>query len=494
MAKSGFDTSLGRIRSRQLARVEVSERRWLLRTGDLIVIGLCIMGALLVWSLSAGRTISLELLQDQSTWLILIPLGWVLWLWASGLYEMKLAMDVRQCAQRILLGAGLITFAYMVVFFVTFYRPPNVPPDSLIGSQPTLRIAPALAIGFSTAMLILFRMAFARLWSGARSLRRVLILGAGAAGRAIANELLSARGAGYKLVGFIDDDPRKLNKTINDARVLGTHEKMLELVQERQIDEVVIAISAGVQGSLFQQVMDCHERGVSIVPMPIMYERLTGKIAVEHIGSQWYVALPLEQEGYSIGNAIAHRAIDVVVGGLFFIAFLMLTPFIALAIRLDSKGSIFYRQERMGLHGKVFHVYKFRSMKQDAESRGIAIWASENDPRVTRVGKFLRKSRLDELPQSLNILLGDMSMVGPRPERPQLVAELQKQIPFYRTRLAAKPGLTGWAQVNYGYVGTVEDTLVKLQYDLYYIKHASLLFDLRILAKTVGVVLRLEGR
>jgi exopolysaccharide biosynthesis polyprenyl glycosylphosphotransferase len=245
---------------------------------------------------------------------------------------------------------------------------------------------------------------------------------------------------------------------------------------------------------LFQQVMDCHERGVSITPMPIMYERLTGKIAVEHIGSQWYVALPLEKESFSIANAIFHRAIDLVFGLLFFILFLLLTPFIALAIRLDSNGSIFYRQERMGLHGKVFHVYKFRSMKQDAESRGIAIWASENDPRVTRVGKFIRKTRLDELPQTMNVLLGDMSMVGPRPERPQLVAQLQKQIPFYRTRLAAKPGLTGWAQVNYGYVGTVEDTLVKLQYDLYYIKHASAWFDLRILVKTIGVVLRLEGR
>ena len=494
MAKSGLDTTLGRVRTRQLARVELSERRWLLRTGDLIVIGLCILGAFLLWSYSAGRVISLDLLQDQASWLTLIPLGWVLWLWTSGLYEMKLAMDIRQSVQRILLGAGLITFAYMVVFFVSFYRPANVPPDSLIGSQPTLRIAPALAIGLSTTMLILFRVGFARTWGGARSRRRVLILGAGAAGRTVAEELLNAHTTGYELVGYIDDDPLKLNQTIDKIRVLGAHEKMLELVEAYQVDEIVVAISAGVQGSLFQQVMDCHERGVSIVPMPIMYERLTGKIAVEHIGSQWYVALPLEQESFTIGNAIAHRLVDIVVGALFFLLFLILTPFLALAIRLDSKGSIFYRQERMGLHGKVFHVYKFRSMKQDAESRGIAIWASENDPRVTRVGKFIRKTRLDELPQTMNVLLGDMSMVGPRPERPQLVAQLQKQIPFYRTRLAAKPGLTGWAQVNYGYVGTVEDTLVKLQYDLYYIKHASLWFDLRILAKTIGVVLRLEGR
>jgi lipopolysaccharide/colanic/teichoic acid biosynthesis glycosyltransferase len=185
---------------------------------------------------------------------------------------------------------------------------------------------------------------------------------------------------------------------------------------------------------------------------------------------------------------------DLALGAALLVLLLVLLPVIALAIRLDSPGPVFYRQERVGRHGRRFFVYKLRSMQQDAERDGEAQWAAPGDPRVTRVGRWLRRARLDELPQVLNVVRGEMSLVGPRPERPQFVEQLQRDIPFYRTRFAARPGLTGWAQINYGYGSTVEDALIKLQYDLYYLKHQSPWFDLVILLRTVAVVLRLKGQ
>jgi exopolysaccharide biosynthesis polyprenyl glycosylphosphotransferase len=241
-------------------------------------------------------------------------------------------------------------------------------------------------------------------------------------------------------------------------------------------------------------LMDCHERGVSVTPMALLYERITGKVAVEHIGDEWYLALPVQQSGTITLYRFIKRVMDLCGGFLLSLIFLAVLPFVAAAIKLDSRGPVFYFQERVGLHGRPFRVRKFRSMVQDAEGDGQARWAVKGDSRVTRVGALLRKTRLDELPQVLNVISGEMSLVGPRPERQQFIEQLQQQIPFYRARLAAKPGLTGWAQVSYGYGATVEDALIKLQYDLYYIKYPSPWFDLTIMLRTIGVVLRMKGQ
>jgi exopolysaccharide biosynthesis polyprenyl glycosylphosphotransferase len=190
---------------------------------------------------------------------------------------------------------------------------------------------------------------------------------------------------------------------------------------------------------------------------------------------------------------LTKRITDIVLGLVGLIGLVLLFPIIALAIYLDSPGPIFYRQERSGKGGKTFNVFKFRSMIPNAETQGKAVWATKDDPRVTHVGKFLRRTRLDELPQVINVLFGDMSIVGPRPERPQFIEQLQESIPFYRARLSVKPGLTGWAQVKYRYGSSVEDALMKLQYDLYYIKHQSLLLDALVILRTVKVVLTFKG-
>jgi exopolysaccharide biosynthesis polyprenyl glycosylphosphotransferase len=472
--------------------LEFSERKFLLRSGDVVLILLGALGALLLWSFVAQRPFDFVLVQSQLPWMIAISLGWMTWLAIADTYNLRHAVNTRWSLQRIGLGAIGIGIVYVVYFFFTAIpAAASVFSGLALGNTP-LRLAPGMAI-LATALLVAgWRVLYTALFGGPHSRRHVLILGAGYAGVTIAEALREH--STFKIVGFVDDDKQKMGTRIADVPVLAEHHLMLHLVESRSIDEIIVAISASMDGSLFQAVMDCHERGITITPMPLLYEQLTGKVAVEHIGSQWYVALPFENNGFDSLTRLAKRGLDILIGSLMALVFLLTLPIVALAIRLDSKGPIFYAQERMGLHGKVFKVVKYRSMVEDAERDGKAKWATKGDPRITRVGRFMRKTRIDELPQVINILRGEMSMVGPRPERPQFIEKLQKQIPFYRTRLAAKPGLTGWAQVSYGYGATTEDALIKLQYDLYYLKHQSVWFDLKILLRTIAVVLKMKGQ
>lgn len=473
-------------------RLEFSERKFVLRIGDLLLIAAGILGALALWTRIAALPLDTMLLRDQIIWIALIALGWVAWLSLNDLYDLKRAAQTGLTARRIVFGGIVIGIVYLIYFFVSAMPLIALGVANLPAGTTPLRLAPAVAIAGSTALLVAWRAGYAMLLGGPHARRRVLVLGAGNAGSTIAGVL---RGHSvFDLVGFIDDDARKIGTRVVDVPVISDHRAMIDIVEARAIDEVVVAISEQVKGSLFQAIMDCHERGVTVTPMPLLYEQLTGRVAIEHIGSQWYVALPFETHPLGTIHRIGKRALDLVCGLLLGIVFVITLPIIALIIKLDSPGPVFYKQDRTGLHGKEFKVMKFRSMVQDAERDGQAKWATKNDARITRVGKFIRKTRLDELPQVWNVIRGEMSMVGPRPERQQFISKLQRQIPFYRTRLAAKPGLTGWAQVSYGYGATVEDAMVKLQYDLYYIKHQSLWFDLKIMLRTVAVVLKMKGQ
>jgi exopolysaccharide biosynthesis polyprenyl glycosylphosphotransferase len=217
-------------------------------------------------------------------------------------------------------------------------------------------------------------------------------------------------------------------------------------------------------------------------------------VPVEHVNQNWAVVLPIVNDNVFNPYPVLKRLQDIVVVGIACIPFVILFPVLALIIKLDSTGTIFFRQTRVGLHGKIFRIYKFRTMISDAEKYTGLSFTQENDPRVTRIGRFLRKTRLDELPQLFNILRGDMSLIGPRPERPEHVERLQQKIPFYRTRHTIPPGLTGWAQVRYKYGANDEDALIKLQYDLYYIRHRSIFLDINILIRTVGKVIGMGGQ
>jgi exopolysaccharide biosynthesis polyprenyl glycosylphosphotransferase len=275
--------------------------------------------------------------------------------------------------------------------------------------------------------------------------------------------------------------------------VIGTHDDLSNYIQRDRISELIITTIPDLNDETFRSVMQAYEIGIALLPMPILYERLTGRVPVQYVRNNWAVVLPIT--GQSIFNPYesVQRLMDILLSLAGLAMLIVLLPVLSLAIRLDSPGGVFYRQMRVGLNGRLFRIVKFRTMIKDAEQRTGAVFSQPGDDRVTRVGRFLRKTRLDELPQVINVLRGDMSVIGPRPERPEHVNRLTQKIPFYRTRLIIRPGLTGWAQVRYNYGSDDEDALVKLEYDLYYIRNRSLLLDLSIMVRTVGKVLRMAG-
>jgi exopolysaccharide biosynthesis polyprenyl glycosylphosphotransferase len=264
-------------------------------------------------------------------------------------------------------------------------------------------------------------------------------------------------------------------------------------MHEQGASDIILSVQHGLHSELLNSLLSCYEKGITVKPIHLVYEELMARVPVKHLRRDWFPIPPWNTAVAPIFYHISKRLLDIFVALMGLAVLLPLLPLIALAIFIESPGPIFYTQERLGKGGSSFYLIKFRSMIPNAEQAGKAIWAKKGDSRITRIGYFLRLTRLDELPQVFNILKGDMSVVGPRPERPQFVEQLEKEIPFYRTRLSIKPGLTGWAQINYRYGSTVEDAITKLEYDLYYIKRQSLLLDMLIIFRTVSVVFLFKG-
>ena len=245
---------------------------------------------------------------------------------------------------------------------------------------------------------------------------------------------------------------------------------------------------------MFLALLDAQEQGTEISLMQAVYEDLFARVPIFHLEADWMLRSFVEESRVSIYYLITKRILDLFGGLLGLIAMLLVLPFVTLANLIETGWPIFYTQERAGLNARRYEVIKFRTMQRDAEKDGVAQWAQENDERVTFVGRILRKTHLDELPQSINVLRGEMSLVGPRPERPELIDLFQEHVPFYRARLLVKPGLSGWAQIHQDYASNVEETNVKLEYDLYYIKHRSFLMDINIMLRTPSTVLGFRGR
>jgi exopolysaccharide biosynthesis polyprenyl glycosylphosphotransferase len=329
-------------------------------------------------------------------------------------------------------------------------------------------------------------------WASAQ--RRVLIVGTDSSCALIVKAIQDYADDEYDMRGIIGS-PDEVGAAIEGVPVVGAGADLTNFINRDRITELVVTATNGLSGDTFQAVMDAYEHGIAIVPMPILYERITERVPVEHVNNDWTVVfLPVKNADAIFDPYPAiKRGIDITLSLVGMIGFAVLLPFLALAIRLDSTGNIFYSQQRVGRNGCTFRIWKFRSMIDNAEKNTGAVFSGQDDPRITRVGRFMRKTRLDELPQLVNVLRGDMSWVGPRPERPEHVVGFTEKIPFYRTRLIVRPGLTGWAQVRYHYGANDEDALIKLQYDLYYIRHQSLLLDVNILLRTVGKVLSMSG-
>ena len=274
--------------------------------------------------------------------------------------------------------------------------------------------------------------------------------------------------------------------------MLGSTDQLIEIAALKGVDIAILAITHDRPEELIDRVIKARLHGLTITDVPAIYEELNAAIPVEHLRHDW---LLFTSGFYLISKQYIQRSkrlIDFASSTLLLIVSAPIMLLAAIAIKLESHGPVFFRQERVGKDGEVFLAFKFRSMKESAENEGV-VWAAEDDPRVTRVGKVIRFFRIDELPQILNIFRAEMSLIGPRPERPEFVRELESRIPFYSIRHAVRPGITGWAQVKYGYGASVEDALNKLEYDLFYLKNMSILLDIKILLKTIGVVLFGQG-
>jgi len=331
----------------------------------------------------------------------------------------------------------------------------------------------------------------AMVWRGVTGVPRVLIVGTGSEAQGVLSDLRNDDRHMREVIGFfptaLDDEA-----LVDGAPIFDRARPLTDIVSTYGIDEIVVAVREQRGGVMpMDQLLTCRTRGIKILDLAAFYERSHAEVPVDSLKASWLVY----GEGFVQGPArrMAKRAFDVASSAFLLVVAAPVMLLAVLAIKLDSRGPVFYRQERVGLGGRGFQCVKFRSMRIDAESDGIARWATKNDSRVTRVGAFLRKTRIDELPQLFSVLKGEMSIVGPRPERPEFVDKLKGQIPFYDLRHGVKPGVTGWAQVRYSYGASVEDARKKHQFDLYYLKNNTLLLDLQILVETVTVVLFREG-
>lgn len=320
--------------------------------------------------------------------------------------------------------------------------------------------------------------------------RRILILGVGPLARDL-SQVLSERGAWFtEVVGFLAKDQSQVGERLGSSGVIGTFEQLFEISERQQIDTIAVCLEDRRAVLPVQTLLDMKAMGLDIVDGHHLYEEESGRLSIDLLKPSALIF----STGFRrrIVTMTAKRCIDFIVSML---GLVLLSPFmvaIGMLIRLDSPGPVFYRQMRVGLRGQPYMIWKFRSMSKDAEKSG-ARWASEEDPRISRVGRFLRKWRLDEIPQMINVLKGEMSLVGPRPERPVFVQDLRSSIPYYDLRHTVRPGITGWAQTQFRYGASAEDSHIKLQYDLYYLKNLSLGLDFRILAETIKVVVCGQG-
>ncbi len=462
--------------------LQISERKTLLVFVDLLLVSAATLLSLWLWTLrDPFRPFSREFILSQAHWFLSLTALWLLLASVNDFYDLKVADAFLSSASTLLRITAFMLLVYLLIYFFS-------PRDSL----PRLFILFYAVLCF--ILLALWRSGYALFLGRQPFQRRAIIVGAGASGQAIAQTIRENLAPNYQLVGYIDDDPAKQGQVVEGLPVVGTRRDLVFLVKAQNVSEVILAVTYNLHLDLFRALIDCQEQGVQITLMPLLYEEITGKVPVEHIGDSWAVALPLDHPSTGGFFPLFKRAVDLSITAIGLTVFAILLPLVALALYVDSPGPMFYTQERVGKGRKTFRLIKFRSMIPNAEREGEAVWAKKGDPRITRVGRFLRLTRLDELPQFINVLKGEMSIVGPRPERPEFVAELEERIPFYRVRHSVRPGMAGWGLVKYGYADSIEDALEKVQYDLYYIKHQSIYLDLLILLKTVGQMLALKGR
>ena len=454
--------------------LQASEHRALLAAGDACAAMAAVIIALWLWSIPAGWTFSAGFVTGHAWW-FLAALAWLL---AASFpaAPASIAFSLRRTLAALVRGAAILLVAYGAWYF---YAPRGVLPRLVV-----------LYFLWEAALLTLaWRLIFITIFS--QQLRqRAIIVGSGRAASLALSTIRLHRARQIDVVGFVpergDSDPALDVPPIDGDR-------LLEAAAERGVSELVLALREPPSEPLLTSLRLCQEAGAQVVRVQTLTEQILHRVPVDFLEPDWLMTDLADAVRLGEASWVAKRLLDVAGAAIGLAAFAMSTPFIAAAIWLDSGSPIFYRQKRVGRGGALFTVVKFRTMTRDAELPGEARWADRDDLRMTRVGRWLRRTRLDELPQFANILRGEMSLVGPRPERLEFITGLQAAIPFYRARLMVPPGLTGWAQVNLPYADSVDAARAKLEYDLYYVKHRSVTFDLAIILRTFGIVARLGG-
>jgi sugar transferase (PEP-CTERM system associated) len=400
-------------------------------------------------------------------------------LYYADLYDGMMAKGISELMVRVLRALGA-TAGIMALTYLLF-------PGVMMGSGVAV-----VTLGLVTVPAIVWRIGF--LWIGDRigPSERLLILGTRPAAVSLAKDLMARRiETGVEVVGFIEPEPAVVRNILPPPGIIGTVDDIPRIVARRNVDRVVVSLEDARGRLPMNTLLEMKLSGVRFDHLASVYEEYTGKIAVENLRPSWFIF----SDGFRKPRrlVVAKRLFDLLVASVGLVLGLPVLLGVGLAVRLSSHGPVLYHQRRTGQHGEAFIVHKFRTMHVDAEAGTGPSWATADDPRVTPIGAFLRRSRLDELPQLWNILVGDMSLVGPRPERPEFVSQLTREIPFYGQRHVVKPGLTGWAQVRYTYGASVEDSMEKLQYDLFYIKNMSIMLDLLVVFSTAKTVLLRRG-
>ncbi len=451
---------------------------WLIFADAAIIYG----GVILALYLRLGSWGMDNELNARNGWMkiVLATLVCLLILYFYDLYDYTVMGNRRELMMRLVQGLGI---AWALLAFLFYFVP-----TLFIGRGVSVISVPVILI-----LLLGWRILIHYLTGHPDIGEKIVIVGTGTAARDTAEAVWQRRDAGYRIVGFVSENGAKPDDMMPKMNLLGAAENLDQIIKKEKINRLVIAVRERRGTFPTDALLRMSLAGdVSIEECTSFFERVTGQVHLEMVRPSWLIF-----EGRGRDTRLSTFSREVVHRSLALAGLVVSFPIAALTavlIKLDSKGSVFYRQERVGKNGKPFDVLKFRSMKSDAEKDGAPVWAAADDDRATRVGRIIRLIRVDEIPQFWNIIKGEMSFVGPRPERPHFVAQLARDIPFYEHRHLTAPGLTGWAQIKYPYGASVEDARRKLQYDLYYIKNQSLALDLVIVFETVKTVLFGKGR
>lgn len=404
-------------------------------------------------------------------------------LYFNDLYEFKTSDNIIDVATRLIQSIGGTSVVLAVIYFIQ--------PEAIIG-----RWIFFISVIFLLFFLVSWRLLYTLTIKKRLFAEKAILLGSGELARDIMKEISLRRDVGYDVRMALGDDREK--ETIRDRKgrlenvpLRYGFDGICDITEAEEASSIIVALDQKRGVMPYRELLKCKLRGLDIIDGESFYERIAGKVLVEKINPSWLIF----SDGFvkSRASRLTKRLVGLLLSSMMILMVLPIILVTALAIKLDSRGPVLFSQERVGEEGKIFTIYKFRSMKADAEKQTGPVWAGEDDPRITWVGKVIRKLRIDELPQLWNVLRGDMSFVGPRPERPFFVEKLKQSIPYYNERFAVKPGITGWAQIKYPYGASEEDALEKLKYDLYYIKNMSLVMDLMVIFHTVKIVLLGRG-